>query len=167
MNEVILVDNHDRAIGQMEKLRAHREARLHRCFSILVFNKKGEMLLQLRAKSKYHCGGLWTNACCSHPRPGEETEAAAHRRLQEEMGFDCPLTEKTAFIYRAPFSNGLTEHEYDHVFTGTFDGAVKPNPEEADDYKWIKLADLRADMKNNPDKYTPWFRIICMRMGCE
>lgn len=160
---VILVDQQDKAMGRMEKMRAHREAKLHRAFSVMIFNRQKEMLLQRRARKKYHSGGKWTNACCSHPRPGERTVAAAHRRLKEEMGFDCALREKAAFIYRARFSNGLCEHEYDHIFTGRYDGAIKPDPAEVEDYRWLKISDLRRDIKNHPRKYTPWFRIIMAR----
>jgi isopentenyl-diphosphate delta-isomerase len=158
MEHVILVDEHDKAIGQEEKMKAHEEGSLHRAFSIFVFNAKGEMLLQQRAKTKYHSGGLWTNACCGHPRPGEETAQAAHRRLQEEMGFDCPLQEMFAFTYQVDFDNGLKEHEYDHVFVGMFEGNVSPNPQEADDNSWVPLEKLEEDVATSPERYTYWFR---------
>lgn len=120
--DVILVDEQDRPTGRMEKIEAHRKALLHRAFSIFIFNEKGQMLLHKRAAGKYHSGGLWTNACCSHPQPGEETLAAAENRLVEEMGIRVPLTKAFDFSYRAEFDNGLTEYEFDHVFTGTYDG---------------------------------------------
>jgi isopentenyl-diphosphate delta-isomerase len=156
---IILVDKNDREIGYEEKMKPHLGGRLHRAFSIFVFNSDGKMLLQQRAKSKYHSGGLWTNACCSHPRKGEETDEAAHRRLSEEMGFDCPLEEQFTFIYKAKLDGGRTEHELDHVFTGAYNGEVKPDPEEADGYDWISIDNLKKDMKLNPDKYTVWFKI--------
>lgn len=154
---VILVDEHDRKVGLMEKLEAHREGLLHRCFSIVIRNARGELLIHRRALDKYHCGGLWTNACCSHQRDGESTLDAAHRRLKEEMGFDCPLEERFSFVYRASFDNGLTEHEYDHVLLGTYDGPVAPDPVEAAGYAWVSLADIRADLASHPDRYTVWF----------
>ena len=157
---VILVDTHDTPVGQMEKMEAHRKGELHRALSILVFNSKGEILLQQRAFSKYHTPGLWSNTACSHPRPGEESLEAATRRLNEEMGFTTELTNSLQFVYKAHFDNGLTEHEYDHVFFGTFDGVPVINPEEANDYKWINPDVLMEDMRSEPEKYTVWFRII-------
>lgn len=159
MTDVILVDEHDTPIGTMEKLAAHQAGKLHRAFSVFAFNTEGEMLLQRRAAHKYHSGGLWTNTCCSHPAPGEETLAAAHRRLQEEMGFDCPLTPSGSLTYRVAFDNGLTEHEFDHIFVGRFDGAPVLNPEEADAWKWIDATTLRADIAAHPDTYTHWFKL--------
>lgn len=157
--QVILVDNEDRQIGQDEKLHAHENgARLHRAFSIFVFNRKGETLLQQRAMTKYHSQGKWTNACCSHPMPGESVEEAAHRRLKEEMGFDCGLREVFSFTYRAEVGNGLTEHEYDHVLFGRYDGPVLPDREEAMDYKWVSLKRLQEDVRKGPDRFTPWLR---------
>jgi len=161
---IILVDKNDRQTGTMEKMEAHEKAELHRAFSIFVFNSKKEMLIQQRAKGKYHCAGLWTNTCCSHPRPGETTETAAHRRLKEEMGFDTGLKEITSFIYKAPFENGLTEHEFDHVFIGTYDGKVKPNKEEVCNWKFIELKNLLEDVKSHPENYTPWFKIILKKV---
>lgn len=163
MDYVILVDKQDNEIGKEEKMKAHEDAKLHRAFSIFVFNKKGELMLHQRALSKYHCGGLWTNTCCSHPRPGEKTEDAAHRRLVEEMGFDCPLKEIFKFHYKAEFSNNLTEHEIDHVFIGNYDKDPQINPEEVESFKWIGIKELQKDIKENPDKYTPWFRIAMER----
>lgn len=159
-DEVILVDEQDNEIGTEEKLKAHQKGKLHRALSILVFNSKNEVLIQQRAKTKYHTPGLWTNTCCSHPRKGEKTKDAAHRRLKEEMGFDCELDEKFSFVYKAEFENGLTEHEYDHVFFGKFDGTPKPDPQEADDYKWVSMDELKKDIKTHPQKYTPWFMMI-------
>ena len=159
MDEVILVDEHDTPVGTMEKLQAHQEGRLHRAFSAFIFNAKGELMLQKRAAAKYHSGGLWTNTCCSHQRPGEDTISAAHRRLQEEMGFDCAMKEIYAFAYRVAFENGLIEHEYDHVLIGTTDVEPKLNPEEADEWKWVSIPALREDIAQHPEKYTYWLRI--------
>lgn len=164
MENVILVDTHDTPVGQMEKMEAHRRGELHRALSILVFNSSGEMLLQQRALSKYHTPGLWSNTACSHPRPGEESLEAATRRLGEEMGFTTTLANTFDFVYKAHFDNGLTEHEYDHVFFGTFDGTPVINPEEANDYKWIKPSVLMEDMRSEPANFTVWFRIIMEKM---
>lgn len=164
MEQVILVDIHDNSVGTEEKIKAHELALLHRAFSVFVFNKKGELMIQRRALHKYHSPGLWTNTCCSHPRPGENTMDAAHRRLQEEMGFDCKLDWKFSFIYKAPFDNGLTEHEFDHVFIGSFNHDPIINPEEVDSWKWIKIDDLMEDVKKNPEVYTVWFRIALEKM---
>jgi len=157
--KIILVDKNDQETGTMEKMRAHLEGKLHRAFSIFVFDSQGRLLLQKRAKKKYHSGGLWTNTCCSHPRAGEFLEEAAHRRLKEEMGFDCQLEKAFGFAYKVKFDNGLFENEYDHVFVGKFDGAPIPNPEEADDWKWIDITELKKDIKQNPDDYAYWFKI--------
>ncbi len=157
---VILVDEQNRQIGTMEKIEAHEKALLHRAFSIFIFNDQGELMLQQRAFEKYHSPGLWTNTCCSHQREGEETIDAAHRRLVEEMGFDTDLEEKFAFIYKAAFDNGLTEHEFDHVLVGHYNEVPKLNQEEAADWKWISLEDVKIDIELNPEQYTPWFRII-------
>ena len=132
---------------------------MHRAFSILIFNNKKELLIHKRESSKYHSGGLWTNTVCSHPKPGEKTEDAAHRRLKEEMGFDCPLKELFHFIYKAKIKN-LIEHEIDHVFVGFYNGDPNPDPEEIEDIKWISIKEIKEDIKNNPDKYTYWFKII-------
>ncbi|MCK9351605.1 MAG: isopentenyl-diphosphate Delta-isomerase [Candidatus Paceibacterota bacterium] len=158
--QVILVDENDAPIGICEKIAAHQNGgQLHRAISIFVFSSKGEMLLQQRAKKKYHCGGLWTNTCCSHPRPGESTEDAAHRRLKEEMGFDCPLSEIYSFTYRTEFTNGLTEHEYDHVLVGVWDGIPEMNREEADGWKYAAPESILGDMRVHPEQYTSWFKI--------
>jgi len=159
MNEmVILVDETDKEIGTEEKIKTHKEGKLHRAFSIFIFNSKGEMLLQKRAKSKYHSGGLWSNACCSHPRPKEDIEQAAHRRLMEEMGFDCDLQESFDFVYKANLDHDLTEYEFDHVFIGKYEGKIKLNPEEAEDFKWVNIDALKGDVEKHPEKYTVWFK---------
>jgi len=125
-----------------------------------VFNLKGEILLQKRAAGKYHSGGLWTNACCGHPKPGEKTLEAAQKRLQEEMGFTCDLERRFSFVYKKEFDNGLTEHEFDHVFVGTFDGEIEPDPGEVEEWKWVAVDDLLLDVTGNPEKYSYWFREI-------
>jgi len=155
---ILLVDENDNIIGKGEKIKTHREGKLHRAFSIFVFNSKGELLLQKRGKSKYHSGGLWTNTCCSHQRDGEALEEAVHRRLKEEMGFDCELKEMFTFTYRIKFDNNLFENECDHVFIGNFDGEPTPNPEEVDEWKWVGLEELKNDMQKNPDNYTYWLK---------
>lgn len=165
MENVILVDTNDTPVGQMEKLNAHLKGELHRALSVLIFNSDGELLLQQRAFSKYHTPGLWSNTCCSHPRPGEDSLEAATRRLQEEMGFTTPLIKSFDFIYKAHFDNGLIEHEFDHVFFGTFDGNPVINTEEANDFKWVKLSFLMEDMRSSPENYTVWFRIIMEKMA--
>lgn len=158
---VILVDENDNPIGTEEKLAAHQNGgKLHRAFSVFVFNDAGEIMLQRRAMKKYHCPGLWTNTCCSHPRPDETSLAAATRRLQEEMGFVCPLQERFTFTYRAEFSNGLTEHEFDHVFVGIYNDVPQPNPAEAMDWKWISVDELIQDIAVHPDTYTAWLKIL-------
>jgi isopentenyl-diphosphate Delta-isomerase len=156
---VVLVDEQDNEIGLMEKMEAHEKGLLHRAFSVFVFNSKKEFLLQRRALSKYHSGGLWTNTCCSHPRSGETTLDAAKRRLQEEMGFVCEIEEQFSFIYKKELDNNLTEHELDHVFFGQYEGKIDFNTDEVMDYKYVKLDDLLLDMQNNPDDYTVWFKI--------
>lgn len=155
---ILLVDENDKEIGFGEKMQTHLEGRLHRSFSIFVLNSKGKLLMQQRAKTKYHSGGLWSNTCCSHQRQGETLEDAIHRRLQEEMGFDTELKELFTFIYKVPLDHGLTEHEYDHVFYGNFDGKPKPNPEEVDDWKFVDLKELQNDIKEHPEKYTFWLK---------
>jgi len=157
---VVLVDQNDNEVGLMEKQQAHVAGLLHRAFSVFIFNSKGELMLQQRAATKYHSPTLWTNTCCSHPRQNETYQQAAHRRLVEEMGFDCDLTFKFDFIYRANLDNGLTEHELDHVFIGTFDHEPKLNPEEVMAYRWVEMEDLKKDMQKNPQNYTAWFKII-------
>jgi len=160
MEKVILVDEHDNELGVMEKIQAHREAKMHRAFSVFVFNTKNELMLHKRAANKYHSGGLWTNTCCSHPRPGESNEEAAHRRLKEEMGFSCLITKNFHFTYCRKLDNELTENELDHVFTGFYNKAPLPNPEEVEDWKWISKKDLLESVKKTPEIYTEWFKII-------
>ena len=162
--DVILVDEHDVQTGIMEKMEVHQKALLHRAFSIFVFNDKGEMLLQKRANKKYHSGGLWTNACCSHPQPGEETLAAAQIRLQEEMGFNAELKKAFDFIYKAAFDNSLTEHEFDHVFIGIYNGTIVPNAEEVSDYCFKSVEEIRNSIQSHPQKYTEWFKIAFPKM---
>ncbi|TXD52566.1 MULTISPECIES: isopentenyl-diphosphate Delta-isomerase [unclassified Polaribacter] len=157
---VVLVDEKNNQIGLMPKMEAHEKALLHRAFSVFVFNKKGDLMLQQRAASKYHSPLLWTNTCCSHQREGEGNLEAGMRRLQEEMGFTTDLKEIFSFIYKAPFDNGLTEHELDHVLIGNFDDAPNINKEEAEDYKWMPLEDVKKDIEENPSIYTEWFKII-------
>jgi isopentenyl-diphosphate delta-isomerase len=159
MEQVILVNEYDEPIGMMEKMQAHETAVLHRAFSVFIFNNTGEMLLQQRAGTKYHSAGLWTNACCSHPRPGEETIAAAHRRLVEELGFDTELKKIFHFTYKADFSNGLVEHEFDHVFTGGYSGKIWPDVAEVSNYAYYTLQFIEDDLAQNPGKYTAWFHI--------
>ena len=162
MNEdyVILVDKNDRQIGLMPKLEAHQKALLHRAFSVFIFNNKNELMLQQRAFQKYHSPGLWTNTCCSHQREGETNIEAGKRRLQEEMGFVTELEETIAFIYKAPFDNGLTEHEYDHVMVGYYNDEPKINLDEVADWKWMTLEEVKFDMAEHPENYTVWFKII-------
>jgi len=159
IEQVVLVDEQDREIGIMEKLAAHIVPRLHRAFSIFIFNSKGELLLQQRALSKYHSPGLWTNTCCSHPREGENLEQATARRLQEEMGMSCKMHEVFTFIYKAPVGLGLTEHEYDHVWFGNSDETPNINREEVESWKYMSLDDIAEDMKRHPELYTEWFKI--------
>jgi len=157
--DVILVDEQDNPVGTMGKMEVHEKALLHRAFSVFIFNDKREMLLQKRAASKYHSAGLWTNTCCSHPKPGETTEAAAIKRLQEEMGFSTPISKAFSFVYKAPFDNGLTEHEYDHVFTGTFNGLINPDPREVSDYCYQSIETVKENVQTHPDHFTEWFKI--------
>ncbi len=158
-HEVILVNEQDEEIGTMEKMEAHQKAVLHRAFSVFIFNSRGEMLLQQRAAHKYHSAGLWTNACCSHPAPGEETADAANRRLMEELGFTTSLKKLFSFTYRTHFENGLTEHEFDHVFTGFYEGIIRPNPDEVKDYCLKSMDDIEASLLSHPSRFTSWFHI--------
>jgi len=158
-SEVILVNELDEPLGSMEKIEAHRRGLLHRAFSVFIFNNKGEMLLQQRALNKYHSGGLWTNTCCSHPSPGEKTVEAANRRLKEEMGFSAELENIFSFTYRSSFDNGLTEHEFDHVFTAVYEGVIDPDPDEVRDFCYKSLGDIQTSLTSHPDKYTTWFHI--------
>ncbi|TKD55700.1 isopentenyl-diphosphate Delta-isomerase [Flavobacterium sp. ASW18X] len=158
--KVILVDSNDQQIGLMPKMEAHEKALLHRAFSVFVLNKKGEIMLQQRAAHKYHTPNLWTNTCCSHQRDGESNLEAGKRRLMEEMGFVVDLKEIFSFIYKAPFDNGLTEHEFDHVMVGYFEGEPKINPEEVQAWKWMTPKAVKEDIAAHPENYTAWFKII-------
>jgi isopentenyl-diphosphate delta-isomerase len=159
LTNVVLVNAHDEPIGVMEKMEAHREPHLHRAFSIFLFNQYNEMLLQKRALSKYHSGGLWTNACCSHPFPQEAVDLAAHRRLREELGISTSLYKAFHFTYEAAFDNGLYEHEFDHVFIGSYSGELQPDPAEVEDYCYKSMEEVKEDLKLKPEAYTPWFKI--------
>lgn len=158
--QVILVDKNDQKIGLMPKMEAHQKAVLHRAFSVFVMNDKGQLMLQQRAASKYHSPLLWANTCCSHQRDGESNLEAGKRRLQEEMGFVTELKEVFSFIYKAPFDNGLTEHELDHVMVGKYNHAPKINKDEVEDFKWMTPKEVKQDMTENPEIYTAWFKII-------
>lgn len=163
--QVILVDEQDNELGVMEKLEAHRIPTLHRAISVFIVNTKGEWLLQQRALGKYHSNGLWTNTCCSHPRPGESNLEAARRRLQEEMGMEAELSELFHFMYREVLDNDLTEYELDHVFVGISDQVPKINADEVHNYKYVAYEDLKEDIKNNPWNYTVWFLKIVNRVN--
>ncbi|MEA3463953.1 MAG: isopentenyl-diphosphate Delta-isomerase [Patescibacteria group bacterium] len=162
--QVVLVDKNNRKIGIEEKIKAHQDGKLHRAFSIFIFNSKGELLIQQRAKNKYHSGGLWSNTVCSHPRPNETYNQAVHRRLREEMGFDCKIKKIFCFIYNTGFYNGLIENEYDCVFIGKFNGEPKPNQKEIMDYKWVFMGELKKDIIRHPNKYSVWLRIALKKM---
>lgn len=161
--EVILVDGEDRPIGLMPKMEAHEKALLHRAFSVFIMNDQGETMLQQRAPEKYHSPLLWSNSCCSHQREGESNIEAGKRRLMEEMGFSTELRELFSFVYKAPFDNGLTEHEYDHVMIGHYNDDPQVNPREVADWKWMLPMDIKKDMDEHPDRYTEWFKIIFER----
>ncbi len=158
MENVVLVDERNQTIGTMDKWRAHKEGHLHRAFSVLVFNEKNELLLQRRSATKYHTPLLWTNTCCSHPRVDENVMDAAHRRLREEMGFDCDITPLFEFLYKVEFEPGLFEHEYDHVFIGKYEGEVPFDPSEVDSVRWIDLVKLKGEVQNHPENFTYWFK---------
>lgn len=164
MENVILVNAQDEPIGEMEKMEAHEKGLLHRAFSVFIFNENNELLLQKRASSKYHSGGLWSNSCCSHPRKGESVVDAGMRRLVEEMGFTVPLDAVFSFIYKAELDNSLTEYELDHVLIGRYDDAPKINLDEVEDWKYIDLNSLADEMKNHPETYTEWFKIVFDRV---
>jgi isopentenyl-diphosphate delta-isomerase len=164
LDKLILVDEHDVPVGTIGKMEAHQKALLHRAFSVFIFNSKKEMLLQQRALNKYHSGGLWTNACCSHPYEGQETGAAAEKRLQEEMGFTVALNKAFYFVYNAPFDNGLTEYEFDHVFTGMYEGVITPDASEVADYCYMSMQDIKNSLQSHPKKYTEWFKIAFPKM---
>lgn len=160
MEHVILVNENDQEVGTLEKLEAHQKGTLHRAFSVLLFNSKGKLLIQKRALSKYHSAGLWTNSCCSHPKPGESIEKAARRRLQEEMGIDVQPEYVYSFIYKANLDGGLVEHEFDHVLVGHFDGEPKINAHEVADWKFASLRELKDQVRDNPAAFTHWFKLI-------
>ncbi|MCZ4223060.1 isopentenyl-diphosphate Delta-isomerase [Pedobacter rhodius] len=166
IEQVILVDKNDVPIGQMEKMEAHKKGELHRAFSIFIFNSENKLLLQQRSAGKYHSGGLWTNTCCSHPRAGESNEAAANRRLKEEMGMNCRLTYAFNFTYKAEFPDGLIEHELDHVFFGYTDQLPEINKDEVESFRYIDLSALEQDIKQQPHLYTPWLK-ICLEKVME
>ncbi len=157
--EVILVNEKDEEIGRMNKFEAHNKGLLHRAFSIFILNRKGEMLLQKRADSKYHNGGMWTNTCCSHPGPGEEIMKSALKRLKEEMGFQVPLIKLFEFTYRAEFQNGLIEHELDHVFVGEYNGLITVDKHEISDYCFKDIIEIKDSLKSHPHKFTIWFQL--------
>lgn len=162
-DDLILVDKNDTPIGTMPKLLAHQLGRLHRAFSIFIFNDHGELLIQQRALHKYHSAGQWANSCCSHPKPGEETQKAAQRRLLEELGFTTELEHVGALMYHAPVSGGLTENEYDHLFIGSYNQNITPNTEEVIATRWINLEQLTKEIKMRPDNFTPWLKKILMK----
>lgn len=164
MEKVILVDSQDHETGQMEKMEAHLKGLLHRAISVLIFNDAGETLLQKRAAGKYHSAHLWTNTCCSHPRPGESILDAGTRRLREEMGITAALTKKTDFIYKVALDHGLTEHEFDHVLFGVCNRDPVLNTDEASDFRWMKLDDVKADAIAHPEQYTEWFKILLTKI---
>ena len=157
---VVLVDENDKKIGLMPKMEAHEKAVLHRAFSVFIFNKDGDLMLQQRAGHTYHSPLLWTNTCCSHQRDGETNLEAGKRRLFEEMGFNTDLKEVFSFVYKAPFDNGLTEHELDHVMVGYYENEPKINKDEVEAYRWMTLEDVKTDIEKNPQIYTAWFKII-------
>ncbi len=156
---VLLVDENDNRIGLMEKMEAHIKGVLHRAFSVFIFNENNELILQQRALSKYHSPGLWTNTCCSHPQGRRKNRSAAHRRMVEEMGFDCEFAEAFTFLYKSDVGGGLIEHEFDHVFIGKSEKKPFINENEVSDWKYMKMEDIRSDMDKNPEKYTVWFKI--------
>lgn len=164
MEKIILVNMDDEIVGSGEKMYVHEKGLLHRAFSIFILNNKGQMLIQKRNENKYHSGGLWTNSCCSHQREGEELEEAVHRRLKEELGFDCDLQEQFNFTYRTVFSDLLIEYEVDHVYTGNYDGPVIINKEEASEIMWISINELKEKLEREPQKFTSWFLIAAPRV---
>lgn len=160
MEFVILVDEQDSEVGEAEKMQTHKLGLLHRAFSVLIYNSNGEMLLQQRAETKYHSGGLWSNACCGHPRPGENIEDAAKRRLKEELGFNCDLKFSFKFLYKVSFENSLKEHELDHVFTGIYDSEVLPDKNEVQAYRWVSMENLKNEIIENHSSFSVWFQKI-------
>ena len=161
--DIILVDEQDNEIGGGEKLKVHQEGKLHRSFSIFIFNSNKQLLLQKRAKSKYHSGGLWSNTCCSHQRPNQDLAEEAKRRLFEEMGMECDLKEVFSFTYKANLGQ-MIENEFDHVFIGKFDGNPQPNKNEVEDWKWVNPKQLGMEIEKHPDNYTIWFKLIFDRV---
>jgi isopentenyl-diphosphate Delta-isomerase len=157
--EVVLVNERDEAIGTMKKMEAHEKGLLHRAFSVFIFDSKGRMLLQQRAAGKYHGAHLWTNACCSHPFPGEDVYKAAERRLREELGFEASLSEVFSFTYKAEVENNLVEHEFDHVFAGQYEGNIKPDPHEVSDFVYLDMSEIKTQIETEPLKFTSWFKI--------
>ncbi|MFC1668803.1 isopentenyl-diphosphate Delta-isomerase [Spirochaetota bacterium] len=158
MSRVVLVDENDNELGTEDKITAHVEGKLHRAFSVFVFNDEGKLMLQRRAEDKYHSGGLWSNTVCSHPGPGEEIIEAAHKRLKNEMGFDCPINEIFSFVYQADFENNLSEYELDHVFFGAFNGIPHVNEKEVYDWKWVDVSELKNNIEEEPELYTYWLK---------
>jgi isopentenyl-diphosphate delta-isomerase len=157
--QLILVDAHDRELGVGEKLQIHLEGVLHRAFSVFIFDRRGRLLMQRRARGKYHSAGLWSNTACGHPRPGEATAEAARRRLREEMGLDCELREAFEFLYRAELDGALVEHEYDHVFVGTYEGEPSPDASEVEDWRWLSVDELRRGLREDPHRYSHWLKL--------
>lgn len=157
---VVLVNENDKIIGKEDKIKAHKEGKKHRAFSIFIFDKKKRMLVQQRAFGKYHCQGLWTNSCCSHPKPNEKIELAVHRRLKEELGFDCELKQIGKKSYNLKLDNGLIENEIDYLFVGEYEGEIKASKEEVSDFKFISIEELKEELEKNKEKYTPWFRLL-------
>jgi isopentenyl-diphosphate Delta-isomerase len=162
---LILINLNNEIVGSETKMRVHQQGLLHRAFSVFIFNVDGCLLLQKRAHHKYHSQDLWTNSCCGHPRVGESTNRAVHRRLQEEMGFDCPMKQVENFLYRAEVSNGLIEHEYDQIYIGRFDGTPVPSPDEVEDWTWTSIPALLKFMTEQPEEWTIWFRRIVENYG--
>jgi isopentenyl-diphosphate delta-isomerase len=167
MDHVVLVDEKDREVGTMDKMEAHQKGLLHRAFSILLFNSNRELLLQKRSKKKYHSGGLWTNTCCSHPLPNESLADATRRKLLQEMGINTELKFAFKFIYQTELDHKLIEHEFDHIFVGTFDGEPLANRDEVEEWKFVNMASLKKDIDLHPERYTYWFRLIINRPEFE
>jgi len=163
-HEIILVNERDEPVGIMEKMKVHREGWMHRAFSVFIFDSKGKMLLQQRAREKYHGACLWTNACCSHPYPNEKVEDAAVRRLGEELGFTTRLEKIFEFTYHAKVENDLIEHEYDHVFAGEYNAEIRPNPLEVMDYSYQEMSQIKEAIEQHPGKFTSWFKIAFPRV---
>jgi len=164
---IIAVDKFDKEIGFFEKIEAHYKGILHRAFSILVFNSKNQLLLQKRSEKKYHSPGLWSNTCCSHPRYGGNLQDEIYKRLKQEMGFTCELKEIFSFVYKVKLGDNLFENEYDHVFIGRYDGEIVVNKDEADDFKWVVINEVKADIANKPEQYTYWFKYLFNRAENE